>query len=89
MEIMGYRADDEVYKNILKFHVHTGTSVGVLWVPRYKWISDKKTETNFKAAKKAVAFADTYMNVKTLELLPYDWGKADDPERWRLHHAAT
>ena len=46
IEIMGYRADDEVYKDILKFHVHRETSVGVLWVPRYKWISGKRSSTN-------------------------------------------
>jgi hypothetical protein len=28
IEVMGYRADDEVYKDILKFRVHEGTRVG-------------------------------------------------------------
>jgi primosomal replication protein N len=32
IEVMGYRADEEIYKDILKFHVHQGTHVGV--VPR-------------------------------------------------------
>ncbi|MBT6453281.1 MAG: hypothetical protein HOK60_09825 [Planctomycetes bacterium] len=86
MEIMGYRADDEVYKDLLKFHVHAKTSVGVFWVPRYKWISNKKTDTNFKAAKKAVAFADAYMNVNFLEILPYDWEATHDPGSWILRH---
>ena len=86
MEIMGYRADDEVYKDLLKFHVHAATSVGVLWVPRYKWISDRRTDTNFKAATKAVAFADTYMNVNSLVLLPYDWQESAEEGTWLLHH---
>jgi hypothetical protein len=86
MEIMGYRADDEVYKDLLKFHVHAETAVGVLWVSRYKWISNKQTDTNLKAARKAVAFADTYMNVNFLELLPYDWEETDEPGSWILRH---
>ena len=86
MEIMGYRADDEVYKDLLKFHVHAETSVGVLWVPRYKWISNQRTDTNFKAATKAVTFADTYMNVNSLVLLPYDWKESSEPDTWLLHH---
>jgi hypothetical protein len=58
MEIMGYRADDEVYKDILKFHVHQQTRVGIFWVPRWKWIKDKKNSTNYKATLKAASFAD-------------------------------
>ena len=36
VEVMGYRADDEVYKDILKFHVHAATRLGVVFVPRWK-----------------------------------------------------
>ena len=86
MEVMGYRADDEVYKDLLKFHVHEGTTVGVLWVPRYKWISGKRTDTNFRAAVKAVTFADTFMNVNALVILPYDWQVSDQEDCWVLHH---
>lgn len=43
IEVMGYRSDDEIYKDILKFHVHEGTRVGVVLVPRYKWISARRT----------------------------------------------
>lgn len=85
MEIMGYRADDEVYKNILKFHVHPQTRVGVVWVPRWKWISGKRTETNFKAAVKALAFADRYMAIEALVALTYDWGDPDG-DAWPLVH---
>ena len=35
LEVMGYRADDEIYKDLLKFHVHSGTRVGVVMVPRW------------------------------------------------------
>ena len=85
MEIMGYRADDEVYKDILKFHVHQQTRVGVVWVPRWKWISGKRTETNFKATVKALAFAESYMAVEALVALTYDWGD-QDKEAWPLVH---
>ena len=57
----------------MKFHVHAATTIGIVWVPRYKWVSGKKTDTNYRAATKAVAFADTYMNVNALALVPYDW----------------
>jgi hypothetical protein len=77
IEIMGYRADDEIYKDILKFHVHSGTRVGVVWVPRWKWISGRRQATNYAAAKKALAFADTYMNVEALVLVAYDWAEAE------------
>ena len=89
MEIMGYRADDEVYKDLLKFHVHAATSVGVLWVPRYKWVSNRQTDTNYKATTKAVAFADTYMNVNSLVILPYDWEATNEPEVWLLRHVGS
>jgi len=83
VEVMGYRADDEVYKDILKFHVHGGTRVGVVWVPRWKWISGKRTETNYKAAMKALAFADSFMAVDALVAVVYDWVETGDA-RWRL-----
>ena len=83
MEVMGYRADDEVYKDILKFHVHEGTHVGVVWVPRWKWISGRRTETNYKATMKALAFADSFMSVTALVAIAYDWAEADDGS-WRL-----
>ena len=73
MEIMGYRADDEVYKDILKFHVHDLTRAGVVWVPRWKWIGGRRTETNYRATMKALAFADTFMNIDALVAVTYDW----------------
>ena len=82
IEVMGYRADDEVYKDILKFHVHAGTRLGVVLVPRWKWISGKKTEANYKATMKALAFADSYMNVEALVAVVYDWKEAGTC--WRL-----
>lgn len=84
MEIMGYRADDEVYKDILKFHVHQYTRVGVVWVPRWKWISGRRTETNYRAAMKALAFADSYMRVEALVELAYDWEPLPGAEEWSL-----
>ena len=86
MEIMGYRADDEIYKDLLKFHVHAATTIGVVWVPQYKWISGRKTETNFKATVKAVSFADTYMNVNALFVIPYDWETLAGQKSWKLRH---
>lgn len=73
IEIMGYRADDEVYKNILKFHVHEATRVALLWVPRWKWISGRKYDVNYQAAMRALAFANSYMNVEAFVVFPYDW----------------
>ena len=89
MEIMGYRADDEVYKDILKFHVHPATRVGVVWVPRWKWISGQRTETNFRATMKALAFADSYMNVEALVALAYEWEESDISSSWRLAFATS
>jgi hypothetical protein len=86
MEIMGYRADDEVYKDILKFHVHSDTRIGVVWVPRWKWITNRRTATNLAATVKALAFADTYMNVQALVALPYDWREGGDDGTWSLLH---
>jgi hypothetical protein len=76
IEVMGYRADDEVYKDILKFHVHAATRLGVVLVPRWKWISGKKTEANYKATMKALAFAESHMDVEALVAVVYDWKEA-------------
>jgi hypothetical protein len=89
MEIMGYRADDEVYKDILKFHVHDHTRVGVVWVPRWKWISGKRTETNYRATLKALAFAHSHMRVAALVAFAYDWDEAGGSESWRLRFVST
>jgi hypothetical protein len=86
VEVMGYRADDEIYKDILKFHVHTGTRLGVVLVPRWKWISGRRTETNHKAALKALAFADAYMAVQALVAITYDW--QEHGHGWKLLLAA-
>jgi len=83
LEVMGYRADDEIYKDILKFHVHDGTQVGVVWVPRWKWISGKRTETNYRATMKALAFADSFMSVSALVAITYDWTEAENG-LWKL-----
>jgi hypothetical protein len=88
MEIMGYRADDEVYKDILKFHVHEQTRVGVVWVPRWKWISGRRTDTNFRAAMKAIAFADCYIRVEALVALAYDWEALPSAAGWSLRFVA-
>jgi hypothetical protein len=82
VEVMGYRADDEVYKDILKFHVHKQTLFGVVLVPRWKWLGIKRTSTNFDAALKALSFANTFMNVSALISIAYDW--EDDGNGWRL-----
>jgi hypothetical protein len=91
MEVMGYRADDEVYKDILKFHVHKPTRIGVLWVPRWKWIGSKKGDINYSATLKAVHFVKDHINVDGLVVLPYDWEHKDgDPDDvWRLLHIPT
>lgn len=83
IEVMGYRADDEIYKDIVKFHVHDDTRFGVVWVPKWKWISGVRTETNHRAALKALAFADSYMNVQALVLVTYDWEEVVDGH-WML-----
>lgn len=82
VEVMGYRADDEVYKNILKFHVHSETRVGVVLVPRWKWLGTRKTSTNYDAALKALSFANTFMNVDALIAIAYDWNS--EGAVWRL-----
>lgn len=82
VEVMGYRADDEVYKDILKFHVHSGTRIGVVLVPRWKWLGRKKTSTNFDAAIKALSFANSFMDVNALILIAYDW--VEDGNGWRI-----
>lgn len=84
MEVMGYRADDEVYKDVMKFHVHHDTRVGVVWVPRWKWISGRRTEANYKATMKALAFADSYMSVTALVAVVYDWEDEQQGRQWRL-----
>ena len=89
IEVMGYRADDEIYKDILKFHVHDGTRVGLVWVPRWKWISGRRTETNYRATMKALRFADSYMDVETLVALAYDWSPAEDAACWQLRHGGA
>jgi hypothetical protein len=88
MEIMGYRADDEVYKDILKFHVHEQTRVGVVWVPRWKWISSRRADTNFRATMKALAFADSYMRVDALVAIAYDWEAVPSADGWYLRFVA-
>jgi len=82
--VMGYRADDEIYKDILRFHVHTETRVGVVWVPRYKWISSKRTDTNYAATLKALAFADSFMGVDALIAMAYDREAGSAEAVWRL-----
>ena len=84
MEVMGYRADDEIYKDIVKFHVHDATRVGVVWVPRWKWISGRRTETNYRATMKALAFAESYMDVEALVAVAYDWSLAVGQNGWTL-----
>jgi hypothetical protein len=81
VEIMGYRADDEIYKDILKFHVDARTKVGAVLVPRWKWIGEDRTETNLKATLKALEFANSYMNVGALVALVYDWSPASH-QKW-------
>ena len=85
VEVMGYRADDEIYKDILKFHVHEGTRIGVVLVPRWKWLGSKKTSTNYDAAIKALSFANTFMDVDALVSIAYDWSRRDDG--WNLELA--
>ncbi|MCB9733832.1 MAG: hypothetical protein H6745_14625 [Deltaproteobacteria bacterium] len=85
MEVMGYRADDEIFKDILKFHVHERTRVGIVWVPRWKWVSGKRSDANFRATVKGLAFADSYMRIDALVAVAYDWTKSvADPELWNL-----
>ena len=86
IEVMGYRADDEVYKDILKFHVHSGTRIGVVLVPRWKWISERRTEANAKATLKALAFADSFLSVEALVAIAYDWTETAEEGVWALRH---
>jgi hypothetical protein len=88
IEIMGYRADDEVYKDLLKFHVHPGTRVGVVMVPRWKWISGQRHDRNYTETVKALAFADTFMDVDALVVLPYDWAETSEGT-WQLIHVTA
>ncbi len=73
IEVMGYRADDEVFKDLLKFHVHPATRVGVLWAPRWKWISGVRSDANHHAIRKALAFANGGLNVEALVAVTYDF----------------
>ena len=84
IEVMGYRADDEIYKNILKFHVHKKTKIGVVFVPRYKWMAARKTDINYVAVVKALEFANTFLNLNALIAVPYDWEKTKTPGKWKL-----
>ena len=78
LEVMGYRADDEIYKDLLKFHVHEETTVGVVLVPRWKWVSGKRQERNYTETLKALAFADRSMAVRALVAVAYDWSLGED-----------
>lgn len=86
VEIMGYRADDEIWKDVLKFHVHAETRVGIVWVPRWKWICGKRSDVNHYAALKALAFAEGQLNVDALVAVSYDWEVGADGD-WRLLYA--
>lgn len=84
---MGYRADDEVYKDLLKFHVHEGTHAGVVLVPRWKWISGRRQDRNYTETMKALAFAVSFMAVQALVAIAYDW-REDADGSWRLVYVA-
>lgn len=58
--------------------------VGVVLVPRYKWISSKRADTNHAATLKALAFADRYMAVEALVMFAYDWVAGSEDGLWRL-----
>ena len=83
VEVMGYRADDEIYKVLLKLHVHPATRVGVVWVPRWKWISGARSDANHRATIKALAFAEHHLAVDALVAITYDW-EPDASGTWRL-----
>ncbi len=89
VEVMGYRADDEIYKDILKFHVHEETRIGVVFVPRYKWKSSRKTEINYTATMKALSFANHSMSVDTLVAVAYDWDAGASINTWKLKFPET
>ena len=44
--------------------------------------SGKRTETNYKATMKALAFADSFMEVEALVAVTYDWDEAG--AGWKL-----
>jgi hypothetical protein len=73
IEVMGYRADDEVYKDLIKFHVHSQTRSALLWVPRWKWISGRRHSVNYQSTLRALEFASPRIDVDALVVLPYDW----------------
>ena len=81
---MGYRADDEVYKDLLKFHVHDATHLGVVLVPRWKWVGGKRQDRNYAETMKALAFANSFMDVHALVALVYDWEATAQPTVWTL-----
>jgi hypothetical protein len=58
---------------------------GKLLGPRWKWISGKSTETNYRATLKALAFAESFMHVDALVAFPYDW-QTGTAEQWTLQH---
>ena len=84
VEILGYRADDEIYKDILKFHVHPSTNIALLLIPRWKWISGKRNSRNYQETQKALQFADSYMSVKSFVALYYDWEQNKKSNTWTL-----
>ena len=84
VEILGYRADDEIYKDILKFHVHRSTKIALMLIPRWKWISGKKEARNYQETQKALHFADSYMNVKCFVAVYYDWEESKEANNWKL-----
>lgn len=47
-------------------------------------ISGKRTDTNSRAAMKALAFADSFMGVDALVAVAYDWADGDGDSTWRL-----
>lgn len=83
VEVMGYRADDEIYKDLFKFHVHAGTRHAMIWVPRWKWVSGRRQDVNYSAAMKALRFVDGALNVDSVLVVPYDW-KAISGSNWSL-----
>ena len=86
LEVMGYRADDEVYKNLLKFHVHPETRIGVVLVPRWKWVSGKRQDRNYAETVKALAFAEGHMALEALVAIAYDWEGTEVEGKWRLRY---
>ena len=84
IEILGYRADDEVYKDILKFHVHRSTKVSLMLIPRWKWISGKKSSINYLETQKALHFAASFMNIDSMVAVYYSWVEHTKENTWKL-----